>query len=256
MARMQLLAVAATLLLAVSCTSASGGRQLLRDATVAAAAPSSLAGAPGPSAGKLPADILFSITASRAVLAADTLTLTGIAPVALHTTSGQGAGTTPVGDFANATAGGIYVDSAGQWLADPVAVLVGMADGNAVKALVKLSSPKLSADKTVLTFQATIMSADSAEALPTAGGVTARAIDDRANGLATNLLAAAPSSPLADAALFIDVNSQMLGKEAQTKFLGWLLGGPWGWGGWGGGWGHGWGGDGYGWGHGGWGWGK
>lgn len=69
---------------------------MLRDASVAAA-PSVMAGAPGPSAGKPPADILFTITASRAVLAADTLTLTGIAPVALHTTSGQGAGTTTLG---------------------------------------------------------------------------------------------------------------------------------------------------------------
>ena len=76
----------------------TGGRQVLRDASVAAA-PSVVAGAPGPSAGKPPADILFTITASRAVLAADTLTLTGVAPVALHTTSGQGAGTTTLGVF-------------------------------------------------------------------------------------------------------------------------------------------------------------
>ena len=69
---------------------------MLRDATIAAA-PSVMAGAPGPSASKPPADILFTLTASRAVLAADTLTLTGVAPVALHTTSGQGAGTTSLG---------------------------------------------------------------------------------------------------------------------------------------------------------------
>ena len=62
-----------------------------------AAAPSNVAGAPGPSAGKPPADILFTITSSRAVLTADTLTLSGVAPVALHTTTGQGAGITPVG---------------------------------------------------------------------------------------------------------------------------------------------------------------
>ena len=60
------------------------------------------------------------------------------------------------------------------------------------------------------------------------GGVTARAVDDRANGLADNLLAAPPAAPLTDAALFIDVNSQSLGKEAATKFFGWLFGGPWG----------------------------
>ena len=56
-----------------------------------------MAGAPGPSAGKPPADILFTVTGSRAVLTADTLTLTGVAPVALHTTFGQGAGATPIG---------------------------------------------------------------------------------------------------------------------------------------------------------------
>lgn len=69
---------------------------MLRDATIAAV-PSVMAGAPGPSASKPPADILFTLTASRAVLAADTLTMTGVAPVALHTTSGQGAGTTSLG---------------------------------------------------------------------------------------------------------------------------------------------------------------
>lgn len=58
------------------------------------------------------------------------------------------------GDFANSTAHGAYVDSAGQWLADPAAVLVGMVNGAASKALVKLSSPMLSADNSTLTFQA------------------------------------------------------------------------------------------------------
>lgn len=77
-------------------------------------------------------------------------------------------------------------------------------------------------------LQATIVSSASAEELPTMGGVTARAVDDRANGLASNLLTAPPAAPLTDAALFIDVNSQSLGKEAQTKFFGWLFGGPWG----------------------------
>ena len=76
--------------------------------------------------------------------------------------------------------------------------------------------------------QASIVSSASAEELPTSGGVTARTVDDRANGLASNVLTAPPSAPLTDAALFIDVNAQTLGKEAQTKFLGWLFGGPWG----------------------------
>ena len=56
-------------------------------------------------------------------------------------------------DFVNSTAGGMYVDSAGQWLANPTAVLIGTSSGANVKALVKLSAPKLSADKTTLTFQ-------------------------------------------------------------------------------------------------------
>ena len=89
--------------------------------------------------------------------------------------------------------------------------------------------------------------------------MTARTVDDRANGLASNLLTAPPAAPLTDAALFIDVNGQSLGKEAQTKFLGWLFGGPFGWGGPGFGWGHGgyggYGGPGYGDGYGGYGYG-
>ena len=47
----------------------------------------------------------------------------------------------------------MYVNAAGQWLADPVAVLVGTTDNSAVKTLVKLSSPSLGEDKTTLTFQ-------------------------------------------------------------------------------------------------------
>lgn len=256
MARLQLLALATALLAAHAVCVAAGDRQMLRSANVAGAPSGMMAGAPGPSAGKPAADILFTITASRAVLAADTLTLTGVAPVALHVTSGQGAGTTPVGDFANSSTGALYVNG-GQWLADPVAVLEGTADGAPAKALVQLSSPKLNVDKTTLIFQARILPADSDASLPTAGGVTARLVDAKANGLANNLLTSASSAPLTNVGLFIDVNSEALGQQAQTKFLGWLLWGPhWGWGpgwwggpGWGGG--HGWGGygwDGYGWG--------
>ena len=51
----------------------------------------------------------------------------------------------------------MYVDAAGQWLADPVALLVGTADNSSVKALVKLSSPSLGEDKTTLTFQVRIV---------------------------------------------------------------------------------------------------
>ena len=60
-------------------------------------------------------------------------------------------------DFVNSTANGIYVNAAGQWLADPVAVLVGTADNTAVKALVKLSAPSLSDDKTTVTFQVRLL---------------------------------------------------------------------------------------------------
>lgn len=60
------------------------------------------------------------------------------------------------GDFVNSTANGMYVNAVGQWLADPVAVLVGTADNAPVKTLVKLSSPSLGEDKTTLTFQVRI----------------------------------------------------------------------------------------------------
>ncbi|KAK9824826.1 hypothetical protein WJX81_002382 [Elliptochloris bilobata] len=164
----------AALLLGVSCASATGGRHLLRDAAMAAAPSAAAASAPGPSAGMPPADILFTVSAVSASFASNTLTLMGVAPVALHITAGKTVGATDISAFANTTAGAMFEDSAGQWLAQPVAELVGMADGAAVKALVKLSSPRLSADKSTLTFQATIVSADSAASLPTAGGVIAR----------------------------------------------------------------------------------
>jgi len=77
---------------------AAGGRQLLEVASVSAAPSGMMAGAPapGPMAGKPMADIHFTITASRAVLADNTLTLTGVAPVALYTTAAQGVGMTTV----------------------------------------------------------------------------------------------------------------------------------------------------------------
>ncbi len=57
------------------------------------------------------------------------------------------------GEFANATAGALYVDAAGHWLADPLAVLFGTNGDTPAKALVRLSSPKLAANKSALTFQ-------------------------------------------------------------------------------------------------------
>ncbi len=55
--------------------------------------------------------------------------------------------------FANATAGALYMDAAGHWLADPLAVLVGTNGGAPAKALVRLSSPQLAANKSALIFQ-------------------------------------------------------------------------------------------------------
>jgi hypothetical protein len=78
------------------------------------AAPSGMmagAPAPGPMAGKPMADIHFTITASRAVLAANTLTLSGVAPVALYTTAAQGVGMTTV----SARLPGLYYYAAGCW---------------------------------------------------------------------------------------------------------------------------------------------
>ena len=62
------------------------------------------------------------------------------------------------GDFVNSTVSSMYVNTAGQWLAEPVAVLVGTADNSAVKTLVKLSSPSLGEDKTTLTFKVRLAS--------------------------------------------------------------------------------------------------
>jgi len=74
-----------------------------------------------------------------------------------------------------------------------------------------------------------ILPADSPEDVQYAGGVTARLVDDKANGLANGLLTGAASAPLANAALFIDANSGTIGPQAQSKFFG-LFWGPW-WGG-------------------------
>ena len=68
------------------------------------------------------------------------------------------------------------MDAAGQWLSDPVAELLGTADGSSVRALVKLSSPRLSMDKTVLTFQ--VRSLQHAH-------LCLCALRDRVNGAAT-----------------------------------------------------------------------
>ncbi len=74
-----------------------------------------------------------------------------------------------------------------------------------------------------------ILPADAPEAVQYAGGVTARLVDDKANGLASGLLTGAASAPLTNAALFIDANSGTIGPQAQSKFFG-LFWGPW-WGG-------------------------
>ena len=85
-------------------------------------------------------------------------------------------------------------------------------------------------------LQAAIVSADSSAELPTSGGFTARTADDRANGLANNVLTLPPAAPLADVGLFIDTSAALLTREAQTKCLfgpwGGPFGGPWGRPGW------------------------
>lgn len=52
----------------------------------------SSAPAPGPQAGAPPADVLFTLTATGATLAADTLTLTGVADAALFSTADRQTG--------------------------------------------------------------------------------------------------------------------------------------------------------------------
>lgn len=93
--------------------------------------------------------------------------------------------------------------------------------------------------------------ADANTQLPTAYGVTARYIDDAANGVSNGALTAPPAGALTDVALFIDEFSQNLGTAATTKQISISFGGGWGgWGGGGWGWNRGWGGGG--WGGGGW----
>ena len=107
----------------------------------------------------------------------------------------------------------------------------------------------------VLLSQSKILPADRSTQLPTSYGVTARYIDDAANGVSAGALTAPPAGQLSDVALFIDEFSQNLGSSATTKGVTIIVGGHGG--GWGGGWGSGgWGGGWGGW-HSGWGgWGK
>lgn len=80
--------------------------------------------------------------------------------------------------------------------------------------------------------QSKLLPADRSAQLPTAYGVTARFVDDIANGaMAGGALSAPPAGPLTDVALFIDSSSQDLGASASTKQIVIGIGG----GGWGGG---------------------
>lgn len=55
--------------------------------------------------------------------------------------------------------------------------------------------------------------------LPTAGGATHRLVEDAQDGLASNVLTAAPANgQLTKVALFIDQNSQQLGTVAEVKW--------------------------------------
>lgn len=79
------------------------------------------------------------------------------------------------------------------------------------------------------------MHADTSTQLPTADGVTARYVDDAANGVNTVALTAPPAGQLRRVALFFDVASQDLGDAARTKYVTIIIGG--------GGWHHSWGGS-------------
>ena len=76
------------------------------------------------------------------------------------------------------------------------------------------------ADVDVGAVQTKIMPATAEGAhLPTAGGATHRLVEDAQDGLASNVLTAAPASgQLTNVALFIDQNSQQLGTVAEVKW--------------------------------------
>ena len=78
--------------------------------------------------------------------------------------------------------------------------------------------------------QAKVLPATPATGLPTSGGAAERLISDSANGLASTVLASTPAGDqLTNVGLFIDQNSQMVGRTASTKY-----GGGYGYGGGGG----------------------
>ncbi|KAK9821975.1 hypothetical protein WJX81_008402 [Elliptochloris bilobata] len=164
--QMALLPILVVLLLAAG-AHASGGRQL-QDAQ--AAAPSA-AGmhtqqgmAPGPAPSEPMADILFTISAPRAVLTADALTLMDVASVVQFYTSESKAGVYSTGDFANSSAGGKFVTAAGQWLDHPMAVLkAANGSGNMTSALLSLGDPRYDAARHTLTFKTKIMPATRAD---------------------------------------------------------------------------------------------
>ena len=85
-----------------------------------------------------------------------------------------------------------------------------------------------------LQWQSKILPADRTTQLQTSYGVTARYIDDAANGVSAGALTVPPAGQLSDVALFIDEFSQNLGSSATTKQIVIGFGGGWG-GGWGGG---------------------
>ena len=76
--------------------------------------------------------------------------------------------------------------------------------------------------------QVKVLPATAAEGdkLPLAGGAASRLYNDAKDGLSSGVLASAPDAglQLASAALFIDQNSQQLGKVATVKWYG--FGGP------------------------------
>lgn len=180
--------------------------------------------APAPLADKPAADLLFTLSASKAVFtAADRLVLEGpqLTAQAFNTRT-RAASTYTLGMFTNATTGAPF---AAAWAAAPDAVMYATRDGSVLKALLKLSNPAYGVKAGQLAFAVSVLPAD-AQRLTLSGGATARAADDVANGLADSLLAEAPvGAELTSIALFIDEESTQVSAAATTKdYWGWYQG--------------------------------
>ncbi|KAK9844073.1 hypothetical protein WJX81_003775 [Elliptochloris bilobata] len=224
---MHALAVLLAALLAVSAV--SGARVRLE----------ALAPAPAPAASKPAADLLFTLSASKATFtAADRLTLSGLQTTAqAFNTETRATGIYGLGTFANVSAGAPFAPA---WAGSPDAVMYATANGSRVSALLALSEPVFNAEAGKMTFAVRLLLSNAAQ-LSLSGGATARAADDAANGLGSSLLTEVPvGAELTSAALFIDEASVQVGAAATTKDCWNCGGGFWNGGGWGNSWGGGW----------------